>query len=572
MLKTSLRKTIFISGLGICLLTPTAMAMASDIVFVNGKIQTVDKDRSWAEALCITGNTISYVGDDAGAKSCISDSTRVIDLEGRLVLPGFMDSHLHPFYGAASDAGVNLSVADTMEKLSAALHEMKRLNPGNDPIYSRGWQNFLFPPQGPNKNMLDDIFGDRAIILGSVDGHSSWFSSGALNRAGVDKSIKDPKPGVSFWERDPQTGELLGTAREGAGSLVGEKLIKRTKAFYKKMFMEWLPRANASGLTGVFDAGMGAPTMLDAYDILAELDDANALTLRYFTTIVGRKYGDKTAADRFLEIEKKYTSTLVKPTSIKFMADGVPEAHTAFMLEDYKDTPGNRGKPLTDPQDLKSMILDAEQKNVSVHIHAIGDAAVRLSLDAIEQARTAVTGDGKRHAIGHMDYVTPEDVIRFKELNVVPQTSIQWATVDPSYDTFVRYVGNKVHDGAYPIRDILDAGGKQTFGTDWPAAAYLSTYKPLIQIETAVTRRLSGVTTGPERGEQQNISVMEAIEALTINVAYQVHEEDYLGSLEVGKVADIIALDTNIFEIPVHTIHKTSVDITVVNGKIVYEE
>jgi predicted amidohydrolase YtcJ len=311
--------------------------------------------------------------------------------------------------------------------------------------------------------------------------------------------------------------------------------------------------------------------MEDAYDILAELDHSGELTLRMFTSVRWGQAGDKTPADRFLEIEKKYTSDLVKPASIKLMADGVPEAHTAFMLNDYQDTPGNRGKPLTDPEDLKFMILDAERKNVSVHIHAIGDGAVRLTLDAIEEARDAVPGEGKRHAIGHMDYVNPEDVPRFKELNVVPQTSIQWATVDPSYDTFVKYVGSKIHDGAYPIRDILDAGGRQTFGTDWPAAAYLSTYKPLIQLETAVTRRLTGVTDGPERGNGQNISVMEAVEALTINVAYQVHAEDYLGSIEVGKTADLIVLGANIFEIPSHKIHETSVDMTVVNGKVVHE-
>ncbi len=568
--KRSLKSGVTLIGLFSGLLAASA-AMADDIILTNGKIQTMDDKRQWVEAVCIKEKRIHYVGSNKGAQKCISEESRVIDLNGQLVLPGFMDSHLHIFYGSVVDVGVNLSLADTMEKLIASLKEMRDLNPGDEPLYARGWQNFLFPPDGPRKEVLDEIFGDRVVMLGSVDGHSKWFSSAALREAGVDKSIEDPQPGVRFWERDKETGELLGTTREGAGDVVTDKLLKRSKAIYEERLKMWLPRANAAGLTGVFDAGMGAPSMEDAYEILTRMDTEGDLTLRVYGSVRAAPNSGKTHADYFKGVQLRFSSDLVKPAAIKLMADGVPEAHTAYMLDDYRDTPGSRGMPMVSPEKLSDMVLDAEQKNVPVHIHAIGDAAVRMSLDAIEAAQEAVEGQGPRHAIAHMDYVHDDDIPRFAALDVVPQTSIQWATVDPSYDTFVSYVGNDIHDGAYPIKSIMDAGGRQTFGTDWPAAAFLSTYKPLIMLETAVTRRLNGDTQSPERGQGEGITVMQAVEALTRNVAYQLGRENWLGSLEKGKMADLIVLDQNIFEILSHNIHKTEVNMTIVNGKIVHQ-
>lgn len=558
---------ITLSGLG----AGASWAQSADLVLTHGKVQTMNAGRDWQQAICIVDKRISYVGSNEGAEDCIGKDTEVVDLAGQLVLPGFIDSHMHMFYGSAADVGVNLSVADTMEKLIKALHEVKLLNPGSGAIYTRGWQNFLFPPEGPSKTMLDEIFGDRAVILGSVDGHSTWFSSAALKQAGVDKTIADPQPGVRFWERDPQSGELLGTAREGAGAVVMEKLLNQSPAMFEQRLRLWLPRANAAGLTGVVDAGMGAPTLKDAYRTLSKLEGQNKLSLRVFSSVRKGQLSDGDVVADFQTAKETYTSEMIHVTAIKLMADGVPEAHTAYMLDDYKDMPGSRGKPMLSAEELNKVVLEAEQNNISVHIHAIGGAAVRMALDAIQNARNSVPGEGKTHVIAHMDYVDAVDIPRFKALNVVPQTSIQWATVDPSYDTFVKYVGREVHDAAYPIHDILAAGGRQTFGTDWPAAAFLSTYKPLIQLETAVTRRLSGDHSYPERGEGQGISVMQAVEALTINVAYQVQMADQLGSLEVGKLADMIVLGNNIFEIPSQKIHTTPVNMTISNGKVVHD-
>ena len=547
---------------------------AADLVLTGGKIQTMDAGRTWAEALCVTGTDINYVGSAEGAGACVGTATKVIDLAGRLVIPGLMDSHLHIFGGSISDVGVNLTLATTMDELRAALEEMKRLNPGTAPLSGRGWQNYLFDRFGPRKEMLDDVFGsERAVMLSSVDGHSTWYSSGALAAAGVDAGVIDPNPGVSFWERDPQTGELLGVAREGAGrELIDAKLLERTPDAYRTALKKWLPRASASGLTAVFDAGMGAPTLIDAYDILGELDGQGELPLRVYSSVPAYPDGTDNPAMTVLQNREKYSSAHHQPYSVKAFADGVPEGHTAYMLHDYADTPGDRGVPMTEPTRMHQVVMDAEKLGVPVHVHAIGGAAIRMALDAFEAARKFDVGAAARprHAIGHMDYVDAVDVPRFAALDVIPQTSVQWATVDPSYDTFVSYVGKDVHDAGYPIRDILDAGGRQTFGTDWPAAAFLSTYKPLIQIETAVTRRLSGVESGPERGEGQGISVMEALEAMTRNTAYQLGVEDQLGSLEVGKRADILVLGGNLFDMPPHEIHQTEVQVTIMDGKIVH--
>jgi predicted amidohydrolase YtcJ len=546
---------------------PTYSGPPADLVLRDGRIVTVDAGRTEAEALCVLGRDLVYVGSSAGAEGCVGPDTEVVELEGRLVLPGFIDSHAHVLGGSISEVGVNLSLADTPELLREALAEILALNPGDGVIYARGWQNHLFPSEGPRRELLDSVFGDRPVILGSVDGHSTWFSSGALAAAGVDSSIDDPDPGVSFWERDPETGRLLGTAREGAGGVVSRALLSREPEDYRRAFLNWLPRAAASGLTGAFDAGMGAPSGEDAYVLLSDLASSGDLTLRVFTS-VPVSYEDPSA--RLKAVRDQYGSDFLVPVAIKLMADGVPEGHTAFMLSEYIDRPGFRGEPMMTPDELAAQVTAAEEAGESVHIHAIGSAAVRMALDAIEEAREAVPGDGPRHGIAHMDFVTREDIPRFAQLDVVAQTSIQWATRDPSYDNIGSFVGMDVVEDAYPVRSLIEAGAIQTFGTDWPAAAYLSTYEPLIQLEVAVTRQLPGRSENPVRSPGERLDVMEAVRSLTIQTARQVGADEWLGSLEVGKRADLIVLARDLFEIDPYEIHTTAVDLTLVDGRVVH--
>ncbi|MFQ5549232.1 MAG: amidohydrolase, partial [Woeseia sp.] len=525
----------------------------ADMIFAGGAIYTVDNSNPWAEAVAIKGDRIVYVGNTGSAARLAGPDTRRIDLDGRMLLPGLIDSHTHIFNGSSSAQSVNLSLADTPEKLAAALQALKDANPGDGVVYARGWQNHLFPADGPRKETLDEVFGDRPVILGSVDGHSTWFSSAAFDLAGVTAAIEDPVPGVSFFERDSATGELLGTTREGAGDIVRDTLLDFDREFYKSALARWLPDAAASGLTAVFDAGAAAPTEEDAYRILAELEADNALTLRVFGSVRYR-FGDDDPAARFGDMQARHSGAFYKPYSIKLMADGVPEGHTAYLLTPYVDRPESAGEPMTDQDTMTTLITSAYRKDVPVHVHAIGDAAIRLTLNAIESAQIETGNHDVSTAIAHMDFVSTDDIPRFAQLGVVAQTSIQWAARDPSYTNIGAFVGMERMEAAYPVRSLIEAGAIQSFGADWPAAAYLSTYEPLILIEAAVTRQLPGRADMPVRNPAERIGLADAIAGMTIRAARQLEADEEIGSIEAGKKADLVVLERNLFEVLPHEI------------------
>jgi len=564
------------------LLAAPALASPADIVIVNARVHTMDSGTgpaggTVASAVCITNITITAVGDASTAEACTGPGTRRIDAGGRLLLPGFIDSHMHAMLGAFAETGINLSLADTPEKLQAALIRLRNANPGTGPIFARGWQNHLFGPKGPTSAELDAIFGDRVVILGSVDGHSDWFSSKALKLGGATPATPDPQPGVSFFERDAKSGALLGTAREGAGEFIVEKLIPRSPVDFATAFLRWQPLAAESGLTSLFDAGMGAPTEADAYAILDTLQNQGRLNLRMFTSTADRGEADDPIA-RLVKLKADFGSELLRPTAVKLFADGVPEGHTAWLLQPYQDKPGFPGKPMMTDAHLMARLRAAEAAGIPTHTHAIGGAAIRQVLDGIEKVRAEAPGKagpektGQRHAIAHMDLVDAADIPRFAKLGVIAQTSIQWATRDPSFDNIAAFVGEPVLESAYPIRSLLDAGVVQSFGTDWPAAAYLSTWKPLVQIEVAVTRRLPGARAAPPRNPAQAITVAEAVTGLTRSAAWQLGAEDQLGSIAPGKRADLILLDRDIFRVDPFTIAEGRSLLTLVNGKVVHAD
>ena len=545
-------------------------ALAQQTIIRDAKIQTMDNTNSWAEALCIDFGVITFVGSNKDAAKCFSEDEKpqIISANGRTILPGLIDSHMHIFGGSSSATKINLSLAEDLDSLINSLKVLAS-EATQDVVYARGWQNHIFDSQGPRKTLLDEIFGERKVILGSVDGHSTWFSSAALRAAGVDKSIIDPEPGITFWERDKKTGELLGTSREGAGYVVTSKLINRDKSYYRAAFKKWLDQANRSGLTTVFDAGMSAPTEEEAWQILNELASDNSLTLRVYGVAQQRGNSPEQLIENYRHYTKNYQSEYVNPTAVKLLADGVPEAHTAFMVDDYADRPGERGSPMTSPEQLTAYVKAANSNGIAVHIHAIGDAAIDMSLTAIAEAGNSELG--WQNAIAHMDFVRPEDIARLKTLQVTAQKSIQWATVDPSYYGIGKFVGMETMERAYPAKSILEAGGNLSLGSDWPSAAYLSTFKPFTLIEIAQTRRLPGYTEGPVRGESERISLMQSLYAITMGSARQLGIADKVGSLEVGKRADLIMLAKDIFTQPSNQINTNYSVLTMLDGKVVYQ-
>ena len=368
----------------------------------------------------------------------------------------------------------------------------------------------------------------------------------------------------------PNTRELLGTVREGAGNIVRNAVLSFDRGSYKRALERWLPNAAAAGLTTVYDAGASAPTEEDAYQILAELEQEGKLTLRVFGS-VGYQFGDDEPAARLLDLKSRFTGSYFRPYAVKLYADGVPEGHTAYLLTPYLDRPESTGEPMIAPDRMAELIGSAFARDVPVHIHAIGDGAIRMTLDAIELARNSTGKHEVAAAIAHMDFVHSVDIPRFAELGVVAQTSIQWAAQDPSYENIGAFVGmQRMHD-AYPVKSLIEAGALQTFGADWPAAAYFSTYKPLNLLEAAVPRQLPGAVEMPVRNPRERLELSDAIAGMTIRAAMQLNADGQIGSIQAGKKADLIVLERNLFEVPAHEIHDVRVLMTLMDGRIVHE-
>ncbi len=556
--------------------TPTAgtgPGPEPDFVFRNGPIYTVAGPQPWVQALAVTGNTITYVGDEAGAMELVGPDTRVVDLFGRLLMPGFVEGHIHPFLGAFLTSGVDLQVPTGADALSA-IERYANENP-TGPIRGFGWRVDMFGPEGPNRADLDRILPDRPAFFFAIDGHSLWANSKALELAGVSRDSPDPVPGFSYYVRDV-AGEPTGYVLEVDAVL---KLVDAVEPISPEamgdLLQTWLPEASRAGITTVFDAGV-PPIGSDQGALIGlytEIERRDALPFRVVASYSVKSPPVDDAVQQFTAIRDRISTDLVQVGAVKIIGDGTQEGYTAWLLEPYADKPGSiGGSPFTEQQ-WHQLVEQVDAAGLDVHIHACGERTARVGLDAIERAIAANPPRDRRHTVAHLVYVEDPDNARFAELGVIAQFSANWISADPDTVTNLaaRY-GPPRQDLFYRTRDVLDAGGRISLGTDWPAAGYFSTYKPLDSIQIGVTRQLIGDPDAPVLAPaDQSLTVAEAVHANTLGAAYQLRLEDKVGSLEVGKRADVIVLDRNILEIDPHDIHTATVTMTMMDGRIRHE-
>lgn len=553
--------------------TPAPTAGA-DFVFRNGPIYTVAGPAPWAQALAVTGNTISYVGDEAAAMALAGPDTRVVDLDGRLLMPGFVEGHIHPILGAFLTSGVDLQVPTGADALDAIARYAKN-NP-TGPVRGFGWRVDMFGPEGPTRADLDSVLPDRPGFFFAIDGHSLWANSKALEIAGVSRETQDPIPGFSYYVRDGN-GEPTGYVLEvnAVLSLVNaiEPIAPETMG---RLLETWLPKATQAGITSLFDAGV--PPIGDDQGALISLytdvEKRGALPFRVVASYSVKSPPVDGTAQRLTDIRNRISTDLVQVGAVKIIGDGTQGGYTAWLLEPYADKPDSIGaSPFTEEQ-WHQLVGQVDAAGFDVHIHACGERTARVGLDSIEQAIAKNPPRERRHTVAHLVYVEDPDNARFGELGVIAQFSANWMSADP--DTMenmaVRY-GTPRQDLFYRAQDVLKAGGRISLGTDWPAAGYFSTYKPLDSIQIGVTRQLIGQPDAPVLAPaDQRLSVAEAVHANTLGAAYQIRLEDKVGSLEVGKRADLIVLDQNILEIDPHDIHRTNVTMTMMNGRVRQEQ
>jgi predicted amidohydrolase YtcJ len=538
-------------------------AVAADLVLRHGYVYTVDPERSVAEAVAVSGGRIVYVGSDAGVADLIGTDTRVIDLQGRMLMPGFQDSHVHPIGGGIEAAACDLNGLRGLPEYRSTILEYATNNPDVPWILGGGWAMSVFGPGGaPSKDILDELVPDRPVFLSSQDGHTGWANSAALAIAGIDRNTPDPVDGRI--DRDPVTGEPIGSLQEGAKQLVSQHIPETSRADVLAGLRYSIKMLNGYGITAIQDANVSEGD-LQAY---AELDGLGELSLRVVGSIWWENDRGLEQIPEIIALRDKYTAGLVDAATVKVMQDGVMENYTAVMLEPYLIPDGSRGIPMIDPEFLKRAVSALDAEGFQVHFHAIGDGAVRQTLDAVEEALIDNGDLGHRHHISHLQMIDPQDIPRFRELQVIANFQPLWAYPDEYVtELTIPFIGEQRARWMYPIKSVLDTGATVAFGSDWS----VSTANPFPQIETAISRKDADNDDSEVLIPEERIDLESALAAFTINAAFTNRNEKDTGSIEVGKFADLVVLDQNLFEIEVRDISETRALMTLFAGRVVHD-
>lgn len=544
----------------------------ADFVFRNGRVYTVTGQQKWAEAVAVRGNTIAHVGNEAGAMTMVGPSTRVVDLDGKLLMPGFVEGHIHPFFGAFLSSGVNLQVP-TKEEALAAIAKYAKENP-DGPVRGFGWRVDMFGPEGPNRQELDAVLPDRPGFFFAVDAHSIWANSKSLEVAGINRDTPDPVPGFSYYAKDKK-GDPNGFILEISAMLELINAIEPiTAESLQRALEDWLPNAAAAGITSILDAGVPAVASQAALiGLYTNIERKGSLPFRVVASYFVKAPPFDDAVAQFLETRDQISTDLVHVGMIKIMGDGTQGGYTAWLIDPYADKPDSIGMSPFTEQQWGQLVGAIDSAGIDMHVHACGERTARAALDAFEAAIAKNPARDRRHSIAHLIYVDDADNARFTKLGVGAQFSANWFSADPDtvVNMAIRY-GAPRKDNLYRIQDVLRTGGKVSLGTDWPAAGYFSTYKPLESIQIGVTRQLIGDPKAEVlRPLDQRLSTAEAVHANTLGAAYQIRMDDKVGSIEVGKLADLIVLDRDILEGDPHDIHKATVMMTMMNGQIRHE-
>ncbi len=544
------------------------------MAFTNGAVYTMSTTQPEAEAVAIKGDKILAVGSNSSVQAFIGPKTEIIDLKGQMLMPGFVEGHTHPFLGAYFTSGVDLQFP-TLDEALSAIKTYVAANP-TGPLRGFGWRMDMFPPDGPSRQMLDAIVSDRPIFLFAIDVHSLWVNSKALEVANITASTPDPIPNFSYFYRDAQ-GNPTGFVLEVLAELTVVNAVEPvTVATMSSYLQRWFPKAAAAGITTLFDASV-PPIADDEGDIIqvyANYEASGEMPFRVVAchAVTGAK-SVATAASTTVALSKRFSSPLVQARVLKIVADGTEEGWTAYMLEDYTDKPGYRGTPPFTQEQMDSMVAAADLAGIDVHVHACGDATVRMALDAIQWAIANNPARDRRHTIAHNVLVDDADMHRFAQLGVIAEFSPNWHSNDPdTTEILLSRCGPERQAKIYRPNSVLEAGGRISMGTDWPAAGYFSTYKPLDAVQIGVTRKLLNKKDSDPYLQPANerLQLSDALAANTIGAAYQLKMETQVGSIEVGKFADFVVLQNNLFNIPASTISQTPITMTMMNGTFTY--
>jgi len=531
------------------------------MVFRGGTIYTVDATQPTPEAVAIRGGRIVYVGDASGLDPWIGSETQVVELEGRMLLPAFHDTHVHPVSGGIELGECDINAAETRSEVLSIVSACATTGAEGEWLQGGGYQLPIFPNGAPSKELLDSLVPDRPAFLSSADGHSAWVNSRALEISGVTAATADPPPDGVILKT--ASGDVQGTLREGAMGLVSRHIPERSDAGVLAGLMRGLEMAARFGIASLHEASADE-SFLRAY---AEAERQGLLTAR---ALVALRVDNERGVDQvpgLVALRDRYSGRLVRPVAAKIFLDGVIEGGTAALLEPYVDRPGWRGTLNMSADSLNAVVAALDDAGFKVHIHAIGDWAIRASFDAFEMQKARDGGIGPRHIMAHIQLFDPVDVGRFAMLGVVASFQPVWLYED-SYitDLTVPRLGPERSEWLYPLASVVESGAIVAAGSDWS----VSSMDPLRAIEVALTRRSPEVEEGQVWLPEQRVDIETMLRAYTLAGAQAADLESETGSITVGKSADLIVVDRNLLAIAPQRISEARVDLTLFEGRVVY--
>jgi predicted amidohydrolase YtcJ len=552
---------------------PTKTLHSADALVVNARVYTVNSVQPWAEAVAIRGGKVAAVGTAKELEKFRGLSTKVIDAGGRLVLPGFTDAHIHIIEGSLSLVRVHLEDTKTVADVQKLVKQFADEHPHSPWILGRGWSYPIFGATAlPDKKFLDEIVPDRPVYLTAFDGHSWWANSKALQLAGITKTTPDPVNGVIV--HDPVTGEPTGALKEdGADDLMEHVLPKPTREERLAALRAGLHEANKVGLArGICAGNIGEDVTYSDFenaDVYDELRKNGELSVRiYYAYGMDPKEGlTPRVLKRLEQARQLHHDEWISAGAVKFYMDGVIESHTAAMLTPYSDDPSQLGKLFWDPAKYKQTVQRLDKLGFQLFTHAIGEKAVRTALDAYQNA-AQVNHTHNRPRIEHIETISEQDIPRFGKLGVI--ASFQPLHAYPDDDTlkiWARNAGPERAQRAWVWHSIESTGGHLAFGSDWPVV----TLNPWYGVQNALTRQTREGDPPGGFVPHERISLEDAIKGYTLGAAYAGRREKSEGSIEPGKVADLIVLSQDLFKIEPNQIANTEVLLTMVGGKVVYQ-
>ncbi|WP_406384516.1 amidohydrolase [Streptomyces sp. NBC_01618] len=539
----------------------------ADLVFTRGPVLTMDAARTRATSLAVVGERIVAVGHDE-VSALVGPRTEVVDLTGKLLLPGFQDSHIHAVSGGTELAECDLTGTVGVADYLSRIRSYADAHPDHEWITGGGWSMESFDGGLPTRQVLDSVVPDRPVLLSNRDHHGAWANTCALERAGLTAATPDPADGRI--EREPD-GTPSGMLQEGATALVARMVPASTPADRLAGLLRAQKLLHSFGITGWQDALLGVfggnPDPSDAY--LAAARDGS-LTARVTGALWWNRDRGAEQIDELVALREKLSHEQFRTGSVKIMQDGIAENFTAAMTAPYLDGCGcatvNSGLSFVDPEALRGYVTRLDALDFQVHFHALGDRAVREALDAVEAAVAANGHRGNRHHLAHLQVVHPDDLPRFARLGAIANIQPLWAAHEPQMDELtIPFLGPERAAWQYPFGDLLRAGATLAAGSDWP----VSSPDPLEGIHVAVNRRDPEATDGRVFLPEQRLDLTTALAAYTAGSAH-VNGRDDTGSLRPGHLADLVVLDRDVLTAPAEEIAEARVERTYVGGRLVH--